>query len=200
MGRSKSLGSWKSLLWYTPWPSRVSIWLFSTLNPLRVHSLGQLQWPMACWPQPCLLTDVAGSILVYILIIWWWKFRGSTVFHFGCYSMSLCWKRLWNKHHLCALQGGQNLCWGIYMHHLRGIYTYISYISLPGMREPGGLPSMGLHRVGHDWSDLAVAILMVGSQAKGDKFTVFGVRARYSHSLHFNACHDGISNNSMLIH
>ena len=24
-------------------------------------------------------------------------------------------------------------------------------------REPGGLPSMGLHRVGHDWSDLAAA-------------------------------------------
>ena len=28
------------------------------------------------------------------------------------------------------------------------------------MGEPGGLPSMGLHRVGHDWSDLeAVAVL-----------------------------------------
>ena len=26
---------------------------------------------------------------------------------------------------------------------------------IPGMAEPGGLPSMGLHRVGHDWSDLA---------------------------------------------
>ena len=25
------------------------------------------------------------------------------------------------------------------------------------MREPGGLPSMGSHRVGHDWSDLAAA-------------------------------------------
>ena len=25
------------------------------------------------------------------------------------------------------------------------------------MGEPGGLPSMGLHRVGHDWSDLAAA-------------------------------------------
>ena len=25
------------------------------------------------------------------------------------------------------------------------------------MAEPGGLPSMGLHRVGHDWSDLAAA-------------------------------------------
>ena len=28
---------------------------------------------------------------------------------------------------------------------------------IPGMAEPGGLPSMGLHRVRHDWSDLAVA-------------------------------------------
>ena len=28
---------------------------------------------------------------------------------------------------------------------------------IPGMEEPGGLPSMGSHRVGHDWSDLAVA-------------------------------------------
>ena len=27
----------------------------------------------------------------------------------------------------------------------------------PGTGEPGGLPSMGLHRVGHDWSDLAAA-------------------------------------------
>ena len=26
---------------------------------------------------------------------------------------------------------------------------------IPGMAEPGGLPSMGSHRVGHDWSDLA---------------------------------------------
>ena len=28
---------------------------------------------------------------------------------------------------------------------------------IPGTREPGGLPSMGLHRVGHDGSDLAAA-------------------------------------------
>ena len=28
---------------------------------------------------------------------------------------------------------------------------------IPGMGEPGGLPSMGWHRVGHDWSDLAAA-------------------------------------------
>ena len=28
---------------------------------------------------------------------------------------------------------------------------------IPGTREPGGLPSLGLHRVGHDLSDLAAA-------------------------------------------
>ena len=29
---------------------------------------------------------------------------------------------------------------------------------IPGTGAPGGLPSMGSHRVGHDWSDLAAAV------------------------------------------
>ena len=29
---------------------------------------------------------------------------------------------------------------------------------IPGAGEPGGLPSMGSHRVGYDLSDLAVAV------------------------------------------
>ena len=33
----------------------------------------------------------------------------------------------------------------------------------PGTEEPGGLPSMGLHRVGHDWSDLAAAAAAAAS-------------------------------------
>ena len=28
---------------------------------------------------------------------------------------------------------------------------------IPGTEGPGGLPSMGSHRVGHNWSDLAAA-------------------------------------------
>ena len=41
------------------------------------------------------------------------------------------------------------------------------------MEEPGGLPSMGLHRVGHDWCDLAAAVaailhsLEIGGGAEG---------------------------------
>ena len=30
---------------------------------------------------------------------------------------------------------------------------------IPGTREPGGLPSMGSHRVGQDWSDLAAVAI-----------------------------------------
>ena len=33
---------------------------------------------------------------------------------------------------------------------------------IPGTGEPGGLPSMGSHRVGHDWSDLAAAANKTG--------------------------------------
>ena len=32
---------------------------------------------------------------------------------------------------------------------------------IPGTGEPGGLPSMGSHRVGHDWSDLAAAATII---------------------------------------
>ena len=32
---------------------------------------------------------------------------------------------------------------------------------IPGTEEPGGLPSMGLHRVRHDCSDLAAAVAVL---------------------------------------
>ena len=32
---------------------------------------------------------------------------------------------------------------------------------IPGTGEPGGRPSMGSHRVGHDWNDLAAAAAVV---------------------------------------
>jgi len=40
--------------------------------------------------------------------------------------------------------------------------THSSFLAwrIPGTGEPSGLPSMGSHRVGHDWSDLAAAAAM----------------------------------------
>ena len=36
---------------------------------------------------------------------------------------------------------------------------------IPGTAEPGGLPSMGSHRVGHDWSDSAAATAATAAAA-----------------------------------
>ena len=52
------------------------------------------------------------------------------------------------------------LIWGKLQIHLeKEIATHSSVLAwrIPGTKEPGGLPSMGLHRVRHDWSDLAAA-------------------------------------------
>ena len=40
------------------------------------------------------------------------------------------------------------------------IATHSSFLAwrIPGTGEPGGLPSLGWHRVGHNWSDLAAAV------------------------------------------
>ena len=34
-------------------------------------------------------------------------------------------------------------------------HSSVLALRIPGMGEPGGLPSMGSHRVRHDWSDIA---------------------------------------------
>ena len=36
---------------------------------------------------------------------------------------------------------------------------------IPGTGKPGGLPSLGSHRVGHDWSDLAAAAVAACSHS-----------------------------------
>ena len=40
---------------------------------------------------------------------------------------------------------------------------------IPETEEPGGLPSMGSHRVGHDWSDLAAAAAAAAAAATTTK-------------------------------
>ena len=52
-----------------------------------------------------------------------------------------------------------------------------SCLENPGMGEPGGLPSMGSHRVGNDWSDLAAA----GYILKDKTLTYFGEGHNLTH-------------------
>ena len=44
---------------------------------------------------------------------------------------------------------------------------------IPGTGEPGGLPSLGSHRVGHTWSDLAAAASAVAWAWKGKLWEMF---------------------------
>ena len=44
---------------------------------------------------------------------------------------------------------------------------------VPGMREPGGLPSVGSHRVGYDLSDLAAAAALIQYTYSITKFCEF---------------------------
>ena len=37
------------------------------------------------------------------------------------------------------------------------VHSSVLALRIPGTGEPGGRPSVGSHRVGHDWSDLAAA-------------------------------------------
>ena len=51
-----------------------------------------------------------------------------------------------------------------YLHALeKEMATHSSVLAwrIPGTAEPGGLPSVGSHRVGHDWSDSAAAAARV---------------------------------------
>ena len=52
---------------------------------------------------------------------------------------------------------------------------------IPGTGEPGGLPSMGLHRVGHDWSDLVAA-------AAAEIIILSKVRQRKTNTVWYHLC------------
>ena len=59
---------------------------------------------------------------------------------------------------------------------------------IPGMGEPGGPPSMGSHRVGHDWSELAVAAVAILTSYSSKKwlFILCWILLTFSHhSLSF---------------
>ena len=90
------------------------------------------------------------------------------------HSSSLAWKIPWTEEP-GRLQSTGSQRAGHDWAHMHGLLNYnTSHIQLimekemathsnilawriPGTEEPGGVPSMGLHRVGHDWSDLAAA-------------------------------------------
>ena len=58
---------------------------------------------------------------------------------------------------------------------------------LPGTEEPGGLPSMGLHRVGYDCSDLAAAAAAVLELNQSEFISLQGLLTELA-SLEMHGC------------
>ena len=99
-------------------------------------------------------------------------------------GVSICiWRRRW--HPTPVLLPGKShgrRAWWAAVHGVAKSWTQLSYFTLtfhfhalekemathssvlvwriPGMEEPGWLPSTGSHRVGHDWRDLAAAFVL----------------------------------------
>ena len=72
------------------------------------------------------------------------------------HSSTLAWKIPWTE----ELEQLSDFTFTFHFHALeKEMATHSSVLAwrIPGTREPSGLLSMGLHRVGHDWSDLAAA-------------------------------------------
>ena len=80
------------------------------------------------------------------------------VLHFGLF----CWP-WWLLHFFWAIPARSSRYNGHLTFHFHALEkemaTHSSVLAwrIPGTGEPGGLPSMGSHRVGHDWSKLAAA-------------------------------------------
>ena len=83
--------------------------------------------------------------------------------------VTLAWKIPWMEEpgRLQSMGSLSNFTFTFHFHALeKEMASHSSILAwrVPGTGEPVGLPSMGLHRVRHNWSDLAVAAAFCDSQ------------------------------------
>ena len=88
------------------------------------------------------------------------------------HSSTLAWKIPWMEEPGGLQSMGSRLSIFTFTFHFHALEkemaTHSSVLAwrIPGTVEPGGLPSMGLHRVRHDWSDLAAAVALANNHVQ----------------------------------
>ena len=77
----------------------------------------------------------------------------------------------------------------------REMATHSSVLAwrIPGTGEPGGLPYLGLHRVGHDWSDAAAAAAAAAAADASLKGPAIGHRPKCVNKNGFSQSPGGYS-------
>ena len=104
---------------------------------------------------------------IYLCSLWRWPYwqvgeGNGTPLQYSCLENPMDGGAWWAAVHGVAKSWTQlsDLTFTFHFHALeKEMATHSSVLALriPGTAEPGGLPSMGSHRVGHDWRDLAAA-------------------------------------------
>ena len=126
-----------------------------------------LRWCKHCefkewFPLP-VSSDPLHAVLFFVThltIVTDWGLVSSTTRLFGKHSLYMGRGAWWAAVHGVAKSRTQlsDFTFTFHFHALeKEMATHSSVLAwrIPEMGEPGGLLSMGLHRVGHDWSDLA---------------------------------------------
>ena len=100
------------------------------------------------------------SIMVHASF--WIREGNGTPLQYSCLENPMDWGAWWAAVHGVAKSRTwlSDFTFTFHFHALEkemATHSSVPAWRIPGTEEPGGLPSMGSHRVGHDWSDLAAA-------------------------------------------
>ena len=112
------------------------------------HAHYQLYCPWLCW--------FSLLYVSYSIIFWLYYFMVLSCCIFGCIFFSF------SKYSVHMCKGWEVGFYSFLIQSLeKEMATHSSILAwrIPGIGEPGRLPSIGSHRVGHDWSDLTAAAI-----------------------------------------
>ena len=120
------------------------------INVLRIHGLIDAFLPLYCFSL-LLMWNIWGSS--------WKQIARIEGLHIPKHQ-HICRQQVWAECYYYRDQVFQSLVLSQSLPLEKEMATLSSVLAwrIPGKGEPGGLPSMGSHRVGHDWSDLAAAV------------------------------------------
>ena len=131
--------------------------------------LGEDPWKIASGPPDFNRIFIFPLLIVLCIFfcnksqLWSWLGEGNgTPLQYSCLENPMDGGAWWAAVHGVAKSQTRlsDFTFTFHFHALeKAMATHSSVLAwrIPGMGEPGGLPSMGSHRVGHDWSDVAVA-------------------------------------------
>ena len=122
-----------------------------------------------CWTRYCILSCESLYIQINILIVTFpifnynclalpWRRKGQSLSGESCGQGNLVGCCPWGHTELDTTELTSYACMRALEKEM-ATHSSILVWRFPGTGEPGGLPSMGSHRVGHDWRNLAAAAL-----------------------------------------